>query len=338
MTKLCIANGEGLLVFEKKNSAWKVYVKLPKNLGHQCIAIDPVKKDRAYCGTFEDGLWLTDDEGDIWKKVRSFPTKAGVTSVTVNPKEKNDGFGAVYAGTEPSMLYRSLDGGETWEKLDEFLSLPSSKSWSFPPKPDTHHVRNITIDPTKPGLIHLAIEAGALIRSFDYGKTWKDRVKTGPFDTHTLVANPNAEGRLYSAAGDGYFESEDYGETWRRIDDGLNETYLYSVAVHPDDPDTILVSASPGPWTAYNTLNAESRIYRRETGRVWNEVKKGLPDADGTTASAIIANPKEMGTFYAANNTGIYVSEDKGASWEALPVPWNNSFRAQNVRTFAGWF
>ena len=67
-------------------------------------------------------------------------------------------------------------------------------------------------------------------------------------------------------------------------------------------------------------------------------LRKGLPDADGTTVSAIIANPKEMGTFYAANNTGIYVSEDKGASWEALPVPWNDSFRAQNVRTFAGWF
>ena len=127
MTKLCIANGEGLLVFEKKNSAWKVYVKLPKNLGHQCIAIDPVKKARAYCGTSEDGLWLTDDEGDIWKKVRSFPTKAGVTSVTVNPKEKNDGFGAVYAGTEPSMLYRSLDGCETWEKLDEFLDRKSTR-------------------------------------------------------------------------------------------------------------------------------------------------------------------------------------------------------------------
>jgi photosystem II stability/assembly factor-like uncharacterized protein len=63
--------------------------------------------------------------------------------------------------------------------------------------------------------LFVAIEAGALVRTFDGGRTWRDRVRGGPYDTHTAVTNPLAPGRIYSAAGDGYFESTDAGDSWR---------------------------------------------------------------------------------------------------------------------------
>jgi hypothetical protein len=66
--KLCIANDEELVVFEEKKSSWKFDVKLPKNLGHQCVAIDTTKAGSAYCGTFEDGLWMTYDKGTVGRK------------------------------------------------------------------------------------------------------------------------------------------------------------------------------------------------------------------------------------------------------------------------------
>ena len=69
------------------------------------------------------------------------------------------------------MIFSSGDGGQTWEKIDEFNKLPLSSVWSFPPRPWTHHVRWIEPNVHKEGYIFVAIEAGALIRSFDGGQT-----------------------------------------------------------------------------------------------------------------------------------------------------------------------
>lgn len=310
-----------LLVLDASGEDWHFAPKLPRTRP-QRVASDPHRPSRLYCGTFGQGLWLSDDSGVTWRRTGEGTVHPHVTSVAVSPKERSGGFGTAYAGTEPSALYLSRDGGETWEKPAELTELPSSKTWSFPPRPDTHHVRHISADPVHPGRIYLAIEAGALIRSYDGGRTWKDRVRGGPYDTHTLATNTDAPGRLYSAAGDGYFESDDYGESWQTSVAGLRQRYLYSVAVHPTDPETVLVSASPGPWAAYDQASAESYIYRKTDGREWKMVRTGLPEPEGTTASMLIAGSQAPGEFYAANSKGIYHSADAGLTWrETLRLP-----------------
>jgi photosystem II stability/assembly factor-like uncharacterized protein len=329
---------EQLLIFDYADGKWQVDAKL-QNTEPQCVATDPFRPRRAYCGTSDHGLWLSDDSGKTWRQAGNKVIRSNnITSVAVSPKEQGRGFGVLYVGTEPSMVFRSEDGGETWEDSStQLLKLPSAKTWSYPPKPYTHHVRYMVTDPTRTGMIYAAIEAGALIRSFDYGKTWKDRVKGGPYDTHTLAANLNAPGRLYSAAGDGYFESHDYGETWQRQEGGLESTYLYGVAVHPDDPDTVLVSASPGPFTAYNPKNAESYIYRKVGGREreWELVSEGLPQSSGTLVSTFTTNPDVKGEFYAANNMGIYRSQDAGLTWSKLNLFWSDSLEKQHTWAMA---
>ena len=149
---------------------------------------------------------------------------------------------------------------------------------------------------------------------------WIDRVKTGPYDTHTLTTNRNAPGRIYSAAGDGYFESLDYGESWQRLSAGLRHHYLYCVGVHPADPDTVLVSASPGPWSAYNPDHAESYVYRKTGDGVWKEVRLDTKP-DGGTVSVFAPNPKANEKFYAVNSLGIYHSFDMVATWRQLRFP-----------------
>ena len=86
-----------------------------------------------------------------------------------------NGYGVVYVGTEPSALFRSENGGETWTELKNMKSLLSSYTWAFPPRPFTHHVRWITVDPNNPNTIHVSIEAGAVIQSNDKGHTWIDK-------------------------------------------------------------------------------------------------------------------------------------------------------------------
>lgn len=71
--------------------------------------------------------------------------------------------------------------------------LPSSRSWSFPPRPWTHHIRRIEPDSNNPDYVFAAIEAGALVQSHDGGKTWIDRnEEQGPYDTHTLATHSKA--------------------------------------------------------------------------------------------------------------------------------------------------
>jgi photosystem II stability/assembly factor-like uncharacterized protein len=167
-------------------------------------------------------------------------------SVSVSHLERrNNGFNIVYVGTEPTAFYRSDDGGESWEKMSSINNLKSSTSWSFPPRPWTSHVRWIESDKTKPGYVYVAIEAGALVQSYDGGRTWIDKVNGGPYDTHTLATHKNMPGRLYSAAGDGYFESYNYGQTWKRSVAGLDDYYLFGLPVDSGNPKTVIVSASP---------------------------------------------------------------------------------------------
>jgi photosystem II stability/assembly factor-like uncharacterized protein len=183
-----------------------------------------------------------------------------VTAVDVGHAEQADGFGVVYAGTEPSAVFRSDNGGDSWVDLAGLRALPSADTWSFPPRPQTHHVRWIEADVSVADRVFVAIEAGALVRTFDGGRIWRDRVRGGPYDTHTAMTHPFAPGRIYSAAGDGYYESTDAGDSWRSPEDGLKHLYLVGVAVDPADPDTVIVSATDGPGSAYSPRGAEAYV------------------------------------------------------------------------------
>src|SRR5439155_19240349 len=90
-------------------------------------------------------------------------------------------------------------------------SLPSEQTCRFPARLATHSVRWIEPDPTVPGRVFVAIEAGALVRTLDGGQTWMERVRGGPYDTHTAATHPLGPGRVYSAAGDGSVGSEKAG-------------------------------------------------------------------------------------------------------------------------------
>jgi photosystem II stability/assembly factor-like uncharacterized protein len=326
---------DSLLVLESSNK-FKIH-KCLKGTDPQIITFDPKNPGRAYCGTFGDGLWKTDDRGQTWIKIgKDIILSPYVMSVAVSSLSGGNKFNKVYVGTEPSALYISNDGGDSWEKMEALNKLPSSRTWSFPPRPWTHHIRWIEPDANNPDYVFVAIEAGALIQSRDGGRTWIDRVEQGPYDTHTLVTHPMATRRLYSSAGDGYYESFDYGESWSRPMEGMKHGYLYGLAVDSGDPQAVIVSASVGPGKAYSIENAESFVYRRdEDGKKWNPVSNGLPRPSGTTIALLATNPKDKGEFYAANNRGLFRSTDSGISWQEIDIQWPKEYSLQNPWTLA---
>jgi hypothetical protein len=156
-------------------------------------------------------------------------------------------------------------------------------------------------------------------------------------------------GRLYSAAGDGYFRSYDYGKTWKRLVARFGDyDYLFGIAVDSGNPQTVIVSASQWPIKAYSLEDAESQLYRRTSSlpkdaddgntndEEWKLVSKGLPKPTGTLISVLAANPKIAGTFYAANNRGIFCSTDSGISWKMLDgIQWPKEYLSQHPWSLA---
>jgi photosystem II stability/assembly factor-like uncharacterized protein len=318
---------KALAVVKRRNGGWGVDLHLAGSQP-QCLAVDPLQPAHVYCGTFDRGLWQSFDAGASWAPVGSGITHQKVMSGAVSATERRDDSGVVYAGTEPSAIFCSENRGRSWRELDALRKLPSAATWSFPPRPWTSHIRWITADPLTPGRLFAAAEAGALLRSLDGGRSWEDRKPNGPFDTHTLIMHRLAPNRLYSAAGDGFFQSDDGGETWHRpgAEPG-GYPYLWSVAAGPADPDTLVISAAPGPREAHTPGAAESAIYRRSGHGPWQQVREGLPPARGLLAAVLVANGAEPEAFYAATNKGLFRSTDRGSTWEELPIAWPGEAR-----------
>lgn len=227
----------------------------------------------------------------------------------------------MYAGTEPSRLFRSDDGGASWRALDTLLDLPSRPTWSFPPRPWTSHVRWIAPSPHDAGLLLVGIELGGLMRSADGGETWQDHREGAQPDVHSLAWHPHARGRAYEAGGGGAAWSEDGGDTWHAADDGRDRHYTWSVASAPEDPELWYVSASTGPYAAHGGRDPQARIYRRSgRGSPW-EPLRGLPEPLPAMPYALVADDARLVAGLA--NGRIWESRDRGESWAewALDVP-----------------
>ncbi len=277
-----------------------------------CLA-DDEGSGRAWCGTRRGGVFRSDDGGRSW-------TLAGlegeeITAVACDPS------GVLWVGTEPSALWWSEDGGASWERSEGLLELPSSPEWAFPPRPDTHHVRWIASHPERPGHLWLAIEAGALVSTPDGGRSWRDRVAGGPWDTHELAIHPARPDALRVAAGDGYFESPDGGGTWTTPRRGLEVGYLRSIAIDPGSPDVIVVSGATGPQTTYVAGRSDGRVYRRDAraggDSPWERIAAGWAEPPNTIAPLLLSGT-QPGELWAADERGLHRSEDGGQSWSRL--------------------
>lgn len=277
-----------------------------------CLAADPRSAGRAWLGTARDGVFRSDDGGASWKAA-GLRGKA-ITALTASPAED-----VLWAGTEPSAVWRSESGGQSWQPTRALDELPSSPEWAFPPRPDTHHVRWIACHPREPGRLWVAIEAGALVSTHDGGRTWRDRVPGGPWDTHEIAIHPEAPELLRISAGDGYFESPDGGATWETPRQWLEVGYLRSVVIDPGRPDVVVVSASSRARTAYGAGRSDGRLYRRVGGRAWERVMDGWPDPPDTIAPLLLAG-RMGGELWAADERGVHHSSDGGSGWKRVAV------------------
>lgn len=174
-------------------------------------------------------------------------------TITASPAERD----VVCVGTEPSEVLRrrwdyvgaDRQVGDTVLVVGMVLSAETG-----------HSSRSVDrVSPAEPGTAVGRDRGGALVSSIDSGRTRRDRVPGGPYDTHELAIQPKAPNTLRVSARDGYFESDHAGATWRSPNAGLEVGYLRSVAIDPEQPEVTVVSASSGPYSAYVAGRSDGR-------------------------------------------------------------------------------
>jgi photosystem II stability/assembly factor-like uncharacterized protein len=274
-------------------------VPVLEDVGAQCVAVDG---ERVLVGTRGHGALLSDDAGATWKQI-DLPER-DIFSVAFSAAD-----GALYAGSEPSRLFVARDGA-AWTELEALQDIPSRDTWSFPPRPWTHHVRWIAPDPHHAERLLVAIELGGVMASNDGGATFSDHRPGAKRDGHCLAWHPRAPDRAYQAAGDGAAWSIHGGRTWDAVDAGRDLGYCWGLAVDPDDPDCWYVSAASGPGAAHSRTSARGRLYR------WRGAWEALPLPGESMPYALVARDGELVAGMADGH--ILRSADRGVSWDEL--------------------
>jgi photosystem II stability/assembly factor-like uncharacterized protein len=292
---------------------------LLQGVGARCIALDPRDPHRLYVGTLGAGVFASADGGVTWHQDQHGLDDRRVMAVAVSPSHQESGASVVYAGTEPSNLYRSEDAGQRWRRLPALRELPSEPTWSFPPRPWTHHVRTIALHPTDPHWLAVGIELGGVMRSRDAGASWLDHNRAAYSDAHQLSTHPLAPERLYEAAGQGVARSTDLGESWRRFAKGLDRHYAWAQAIDTADPNLWYVAVSRSPFAAHGEGDGQARLFR-STGDGFTAIDHWgkAPDLR-RMPYALAALPNGPGRLLVGLRGGtLLVTDDAGESWMPL--------------------
>lgn len=127
MTRIYIGIENEIAIVQSQQDQWQLDVRFT-DMSPECVAVDPYRPERVYCGTTNKGLWYSNDAGLTWSAVGQGIQHEMVMSVAVSASERVGEYGVVWAGTEPSTLYRSEDGGETWQERTSLQDIPSKST------------------------------------------------------------------------------------------------------------------------------------------------------------------------------------------------------------------
>ena len=238
----------------------------------------------------------------------------------------------VYAGVEDAALFRSIDGGRSWQEL---AGLRSAKGHLWQPGAGGMCLHTIMLDQQNPQRIFIAISAAGVFRTDDAGQTWRPVNKglQSQYElpdpdaevghcVHRIAMHPTRPNVLFMQKHWDVMRSDDAGESWHEISGDLPSDFGFPIAVHAHEPNTVFVVPIKSDSEHYPP-DGKLRVYRSRTGgNEWEALTKGLPQQDcyvNILRDAMAVDSLDPCGLYVGTTGGqVYASADGGDSWAPI--------------------
>jgi photosystem II stability/assembly factor-like uncharacterized protein len=238
----------------------------------------------------------------------------------------------VYAGVEDAGLFRSADGGQSWQELPKLRGHESGPSWQ--PGAGGMCLHTILLDPVQQGRMFTAISAAGAFRSDDAGQTWRpinhglqsegipDPDAEVGHCVHRLAMHPSRPDVLFMQKHWDVMRSDNGGDSWREISGNLPSDFGFPIDVHAHEPDTIYVVPITSDALHFPP-EGKLRVYRSRTGGDdWEPLTTGLPQENcyvNVLRDAMAVDSLDScGVYFGTTGGQIYASADSGDSWEPI--------------------
>jgi hypothetical protein len=356
---LYIATRKGIWTAVARSNRRGWSLRGPTFLGQQChhVVLDPRDRKTLLAASRQWHLGPTvfrsDDGGETWKEAAKPPQFAkgeprgrAVDHVFwLTPGHASEP-NVWYAGTSPKGLFRSEDGGRSWEAITGFNDHPEQHKWVGSDKdetPDGGKLHSIIVDLADPAHLYLGMSGGGFFESPDRGASWRPLnlgvamdfapAKTDGseyeygHDPHCVVQHPAAPHRLYQQNHCGIYRLDRPGERWTRIGNAMPKEIGdvgFGVVVHPRDPDTAWVFPmdGTGDWPRTSPDGKPAVYATHDAGASWQRHDAGFPRDQAwwtVKRQALCTDAHDPVGIYLGNTNGeVWASDDEAASFHCL--------------------
>jgi photosystem II stability/assembly factor-like uncharacterized protein len=359
-------DGNVIVLVATRKGAWLYYGDAarqtwradgPHFLGHiiNHVVLDP-RDERTLLAAAKTGhlgptIFRSTDFGRTWKeaaKPPAFPkAENGDKGRTVDhtfwltPAHANEP-DVWYAGTSPQGLFRSEDGGVTWEPFSSVNDDPQYRTWMGSVQdgtPDGPKMHSIIIDPRDPSHLYFAMSGGGVHETRDKGRTWTPLVNglevVEGFDPSTITFHdphcvrmcPSNPDRLYQQNHCGIYRIDRPASEWVRIGRRMPRAIGdigFPMAVHPRDDNTAWVFPMDGQtvWPRISIDGVPTAFGTRDGGESWQRLDGGLPTSQAwwtVKRQAMTADAHDpVGLYFGTTSGELWMSRDEGRRWESM--------------------
>jgi photosystem II stability/assembly factor-like uncharacterized protein len=343
--------GAFVLTSDGARSSWEVTGPLFGGWEVFHVAASPVDPDRLYAsqsgGWFGQVVQRSDDGGRSWDPVGNDLAYAGVPGThqwydgTERPWEFTrvwhlapslTDHDTVFAGVQDAALFRSTDGGDSWQELRGLREHGSGSAWQ--PGAGGLCLHTIVQDPRGPDRLTVAISAAGVFRSDDGGTTWQPRnvglrseglpdedAEVGHC-VHKLASHPSRPDTVFMQKHWDVMRSDDGGDRWTEVSGDLPTDFGFAIDVHAHEPDTVYVVPILSDSEHYPPDGA-LRVFRSRTGGgEWEPLTRGLPQehcyVDVLRDDLAVDALDPCGLYLGTTGGQVYASADEGDTWEPI--------------------
>jgi photosystem II stability/assembly factor-like uncharacterized protein len=351
---LLVGTRKGVFVLsgDARRQSWTVGP--PMFLGHiaQHVMLDPRNRRRLVLATRTGHLGPTvmhsDDLGATWTEATRPPAfRSGdrlarsLDAVFWLTPGHADEPGSWYAGGSPQGLFRTDDGGDTWDVVDGWVDHPMWETWAEWPEANTPSgsmLHSILVDPRDVRHLYLGLSAGGVFESTDGGTDWKpinggveasfnpDPDPEFGHDPHCVRMHPLRPDRLYQQNHCGIYRLDRPAARWERIGNNMPSEVGdigFPIELHPRDPDTAWVFPMDGTdvWPRTSPDGKPAVYVTRDGGASWARRDRGLPSPAWFTVkrqAMTVDDAPTIGVYFGTTSGEVWASSDAGESWACI--------------------